>query len=164
MCNGQAAKRMVCTLCALARLPTTARVCPSLGMKDLLAQYPNQVRFVYRHFPLGSIHANAQKAAEAAECAGEQGKFWEMHDLLFANQQAQQPANLEAYAQQLDVNLKQFNACLTSGKMADVVQQDVSDGKKYGVLGTPTFFVNRQMVHNASEIEQAVQQALNTPE
>ena len=100
-----------------------------------------KVKYVFRHFPL-NFHANAQKAAEAAECASEQGKFWEYHDVLFANQSALDVASLKKYASDLGLDTAKFDACLDSGRMADEVAKDAAEGASYGVTGTPAFFVN----------------------
>jgi protein-disulfide isomerase len=100
-----------------------------------------KVRFVYRDFPL-SFHQYAQKAAEAAKCADEQGKYWEYHDKLFNNQNALDISSLVQYAKELTLNETRFNDCLNSGRMVTKVQQDLNDGLKYGISGTPTFFIN----------------------
>lgn len=105
-------------------------------------EYEGKVRFVYRDFPLTSIHENAQKAAEAAECADEQGKFWEYHDMLFSNSQALDDASLKSYASQLGLDSNAFNQCLDSGKYTEEVQKDYQEGISYGVTGTPAFFIN----------------------
>jgi protein-disulfide isomerase len=141
--------------------------CPSCAqanpvVKELLAKYPDRIRFVYRHFPLTDIHVAAFRAAEASECAGEQdqGKFWEMHDLLFARQSALEQDDLESYAKYIDLDMDQFDECLTSGRMKNTIMQDVADGQHYKVNGTPTFFVNNVMVVSFSELEASVQEAL----
>jgi len=121
-----------------------------------------KVKFVYREFPL-SFHQYAQKASEAAGCAGEQGKFWDYHDKLFENQNSLDLASLKSYAQQLHLNTTKFNDCLDSGKTTAAVQEDVSDGSGYGVSGTPTFFINGIMVNGAqpfSEFEKIIDQEL----
>ncbi len=111
-----------------------------------------KVRFVYRDFPL-SFHLQAQKAAEAAECADDQGKFWPYHDLLFENSNGDgtglQIADLKKYAADLGLNAATFNSCLDSGKYASEVSKDLSDGAAGGVGGTPTFFVNGNAVVGA---------------
>lgn len=107
-----------------------------------------KVRLVYRDFPLRG-HQYAQKAAEAAECADEQGKFWDYHDRLFENQNALDTASLKQYARDLGLNAAEFNECLDSSKMASEVQGDVRDGEAYGVSGTPTFFINGTKVVGA---------------
>ena len=105
-------------------------------------EYEGQVRFVYRDFPLTSLHENAQKAAEASECANEQGKFWDYHDMLFNNQAALDVASLKGYASQLGLDSTAFDQCLDSGKYTEEVQKDYQEGVSYGVTGTPAFFIN----------------------
>ncbi len=107
-----------------------------------------KVKLVYRDFPL-SIHPNAQKAAEAAECAGEQGKYYEMHDLLFENGASGGVDSYKAYAGQIGLNLADFNNCLDSGAMASEVQKDFQEGQQYGVQGTPAFFINGKLISGA---------------
>ena len=121
-------------------------------MDQLLTQYDGDVRLVYRHFPLNSIHPNAQKAAEASECASEQGKFWEMHDILFANQTALGVTNLKAYAGQLSLNQSKFDDCLDSGKYAGLVNDQAAEAQAAGITGTPGTFVNDQLVKGAFPI------------
>jgi protein-disulfide isomerase len=132
-------------------------------LNPLLEMYPSDLRLVYRQFPLSaSFHPNAQKAAEASECAGEQGKFWQMHDMLFANQDALGVANLKEYAREIGMDAQKFDSCLDSGRMAKVISFDQKDGEKLGVQGTPTFFINAQMVvgADADGIKKAVESAL----
>ena len=100
-----------------------------------------KVRYVFRDFPLDQIHPQARKAAEAAHCAGEQGKYWEMHDVLFGNQQALQPPKLSEHARTLGLDGVRFDECLTSGKHAARVSQGLTDGQAAGVQGTPGFVV-----------------------
>ena len=97
-----------------------------------------KVKYVFRDLPLESIHKNAFKAAEAAHCAGEQKKYWEMHDRLFANQSALEPAMLTAHAEAIGIDSKKFQACLDSGKFADQIRKDIAEANKYGITGTPT--------------------------
>lgn len=130
--------------------PFCSRHKPTLD--QLLSQYDGDVRLVYRHFPLTSIHPNAQKAAEASECAGEQGKFWEMHDLLFANNTAMEVANLKSYAGQLKLNQSQFDSCLDSGKYASLVNAQAAEAQAAGITGTPGTFVNNELVRGAFPI------------
>ncbi|HJX61707.1 MAG TPA: DsbA family protein [Dehalococcoidia bacterium] len=111
-------------------------------LPQIQATYEGQVRFVYRDFPLTSIHPLAQKAAEASECADDQGRFWEYHALLWANQQQLDVASLKAYAAELGLDTATFDGCLDSGKNAQEVQNDSSDAVSYGVTGTPWFFIN----------------------
>jgi len=115
---------------------------------------PGQVRYEFRHFPLASIHPQAQKAAEAAECAGEQGRFWEMHDLLFARQDgwSGQVAALDTFKQmagELALDQAQFDACLDGGTYAGKVAADQDAGIAAGVSGTPAFLVNGGLLSGA---------------
>src|SRR3989338_1136042 len=107
-----------------------------------------KVKLIYRDFPL-SFHTQAQKAAEAAECAGEQGKYWEMHDLLFEEGVQGGVAGFKQYAKQLGLNTAKFNTCLDSGAMASEVQKDMADGAAVGIQGTPGFIVNGKLVSGA---------------
>lgn len=100
-----------------------------------------KIKYVFRDFPLEAIHKEAFKAAEAAHCAGEQGKYWEMHDRLFANQQALDLNGLSRHAQALALDLQTVQQCLRSGRHAANVRKDISNGLKAGVRGTPTFFL-----------------------
>lgn len=111
-----------------------------------------KVKIVFRDFPL-SFHENAQKASEAAECAGEQGKYWEMHDKLFQNQQALDVESLKKYAKEIGLDTAKFNNCLDSGSMASEVKKDFNDGVAYGVTGTPSFFINGQKIVGAQPYE-----------
>ncbi len=91
-------------------------------------------------FPLG-FHKLASKAAEAAHCAGEQGKYWEMHDKIFANQKAIEPKDLSEYAKAIGIDVSKFQECLDSGKNAEVVKKNMTEGQKAGVTGVPGFFL-----------------------
>lgn len=103
-----------------------------------------KLRYVFRDFPLDSLHPHARKAAEAAHCAGEQGKYWPAHDLLFGNQDALQIDRLKTYARKLQLkDPAAFDDCLTKGKYAAVVQKDHADGLTAGVTGTPAFFLGK---------------------
>ena len=115
-------------------------------LKELARE--GKIKFVYRDFPL-SGHANAQKAAEATECANEQGKFWEMHDKLFANYNGLSIASIKQFAKDLGLNSAEFDQCLDSGQMAAEVKKDLADGQAAGVSGTPAFFINGQLVSGA---------------
>ncbi|MFH2106757.1 MAG: DsbA family protein [Candidatus Micrarchaeota archaeon] len=121
-----------------------------------------KVRFVYRDMPM-PFHTYAQKAAEAAECADEQGKFWEYHNILYESPDELDMANLKKYASQIGLDTVQFNDCLESGAMATEVQQDLADARSYGVQGTPTFFINGIPVVGAqpySVFQQLIEQEL----
>jgi len=108
------------------------------------------VKFVYRDFPLNSIHPLAQKYAEAAECSGDQGKYWQMHDKIFEEQDklgqgtigVYNVSDLKKWAIELGLSSSEFNQCLDSGKYAKEVENDFNDGSAAGVRGTPTFFIN----------------------
>jgi protein-disulfide isomerase len=121
--------------------------CPYCGrahlvMKALLQQLGHSLRYVFRHFPLVTIHEHAGLAAQAAEAAGAQGKFWEMHDMLFTHQDALDIAHVVRYAAEIGLDLEQLDADLASGKYAARVQEDFRSGVRSGVNGTPTFFIN----------------------
>ena len=126
-----------------------------LERKQILEDYKGKVRFIFKHFPL-SFHANAQKAAEAAECAGEQGRFWEMHDKIFeANESGTMSVSQwKTAAKALGLNTSKFNDCLDSGKYADQVAADMAEGQAAGVTGTPGTFVNGDLVKGAVPYEQ----------
>jgi len=133
--------------------------CPYCGrftpvLKQLLAAYPTQVRLVYEYFPLSSIHPNAQKAAEAAVCANNQGKFWEMHDTLFAEQSSLEIQALKEKAERLGLDAKQFDECLDSGAASAAVAADVTAGQRLGIGSTPVSFVNGRFVAGAVTLEQ----------
>ncbi len=131
--------------------------CPfcSRFKSDALSQIKSQyidtgkVKFVFRDFPLTSIHPMAQKAAEAAECADDQGKFWEYHDLIFDRQSSLSINSLKQWAVELGLNENDFNKCLDSGKYANEVSKDSSDAQKAGGQGTPFFIVGNQPVSGA---------------
>lgn len=128
----------------------------------MLAEFPDKIRLVYKDFPL-SFHQRAVAAAEAARCAGEHGRFWEYHDLLFVGQPALSDADLSTYARRLDVPSAAFAACLASGRHRDAIKADLAEGKASGVTGTPTFFVNGRILVGAQPLEafrRAVEEAL----
>jgi protein-disulfide isomerase len=114
-------------------------------MPQIIKEYVDtgKVKYVLREFPLESIHPLAFKASEAAQCAGEQGKYWEMHDRLFANQNALAATQLPGHAEAVGVDAGKFKSCLDSGKFAAKVRKDLGDAQKAGATGTPTFFLGR---------------------
>lgn len=120
-----------------------------LTLNKILSDYRGKVRLVYKHFPLG-FHSNAQKAAEASECADEQGKFWEYHDKLFENLNiGYSTEKFKQWAKDLDLNSEKFNKCLDSDKYAQKVQADFQEGGQKEVNGTPATFVNGQLISGA---------------
>jgi predicted DsbA family dithiol-disulfide isomerase len=126
--------------------PFCSRVVPAIQQVE--KTYGEQVRVVFRQFPL-NIHPNAQKAAEAALCADEQGKFWELHDAMFASQRELGVEQLKTKATGLGLDATRFNDCLDSGKLAARVASDLADGQKAGVTGTPAMFVNGRFISGA---------------
>jgi protein-disulfide isomerase len=130
--------------------PYCSRVVPTI--QKLTENFSNDVRIAFKHNPL-PFHDKAHLAAEAAMAAAEQGKFWEMHDKLFANQQALDRPNLEKYAQELGLNMDQFKSALDSGKFKAKVDEDAAEAAKFGARGTPSFFVNGKPVRGAQPYE-----------
>jgi protein-disulfide isomerase len=118
-------------------------------LKDLLAKYEGRVSVAYRDFPLREIHPQAQLAAEASRCASEQGKFWEYHDLLFANPDKLDRQGLLEHSRSLKLDEKQFDSCLASGKYKAKIDEDIQEGSQAGVSGTPGFFINGVPVSGA---------------
>ena len=118
----------------------------------VLEKYGDKVRVVYRDYPL-SFHQNAEISAIGSECAEEQGKFWEMHGAMFANQQKLAAADLIETAAGLGLDKEEFKACLESGKYREEVQNDFQEGASYGVTGTPAFFINGVMLSGAQPPE-----------
>lgn len=119
----------------------------------VLDEYGDKVRWVFKHFPLDSIHPNARPAAMASECAGEQGKFWEFADELFTNQSLLGDSYYRELAGTLGLNTGKFNECLDSNKYADKVNNDYQAGVAAGVRGTPASFINGQMINGAQPYE-----------
>jgi protein-disulfide isomerase len=121
--------------------------CPYCGaahpiVKAIQRQLEDQLRFVFRHFPLSTAHPHAMTAAEAAEAAGAQGRFWEMHDTLFENQQALDDVSLVTYARALGLDVERFEREMAAHVYAPRVREDFVSGVLSGVNGTPTFFIN----------------------
>ena len=112
------------------------------NVKELTAKYGDRVEFQYRHFPLRQMHPQAQRASEIAQCAGEQGKFWEVHDALYANQSALDEDNAKRLAKEAGVDETKLTECLAAGRGAAQVDDDVAKGEIAGVEGTPSFFIN----------------------
>jgi formate-nitrite transporter family protein len=114
-------------------------------VKEIQDRLGDQLCFVFRNFPLMEMHPYAEHAAEAAESAGEQGHYWEMHDLLFENQNALTDDDLAEYATELGLDAKRLVAEVQRGAHAARIQSDLRSGEKNGVNGTPTFFVNGKL-------------------
>lgn len=112
------------------------------AVKILLKEFMERVRFAFRHYPVVEVHPLAERAAEAAEAAGAQGKFWPMHDLLFDNQQHLQDKYLRQYAYHATLDLPRYNRDMESRVYLPRVREQMNSGKQSGARGTPTFFVN----------------------
>jgi protein-disulfide isomerase len=121
-------------------------------LKQLMAAYEGKIKLVFRDFPLRTIHPQAQKAAEAAQCAAEQQQFWPYHDKLFASTNFQMD-ELKKFAQELELNMEQFTSCLDSSKYAAGIDADMQAGQQAGVNATPTFFVNGYPLSGAASYE-----------
>ena len=122
-------------------------------VKALLAKYPDKIRLVYRDFPL-PMHPRAPKAAEAAHCAGDQGKYWEMHEKLFGQNTKLEVSDLKAAARELQgVDGAKFDRCLDSGEKASLVEKNKKAGEDAGVSGTPAFFINGRPLSGAQPLE-----------
>ena len=119
-------------------------------LNDLLIKYRGQVKLAYRDFPLRSLHPQAQTAAEAGRCAGEQGKFWEYHDALYADQKRLSQSDLLDTARRLSLDDKALASCLASRRSRAQIEQDVQEGTKAGVAGTPGFFINGVFLDGAA--------------
>jgi protein-disulfide isomerase len=134
--------------------PYCSRVVPTL--KRVKEEYGDQVRLVFKQYPLPS-HPHAQKAGEASLCAHDQGKFWELHDAMFEDQQNLGPEALVAKAERLGLDVGTFRECLQSGRYAEAVEEDLREGARAGVSGTPAMFVNGRLVSGAVPYEQIAQ-------
>jgi len=130
------------------------------SLKNVVAKYGDRIRFEYKHFPLTTIHPQAFRAALASECANDQGKFWEYHDTLFSNQPNFSRAELLAYAESLGLEINSFTACLDARAKNDLVRADMAEASSRRISGTPTFFVNGQLVQNWGQLDQVVAAAL----
>jgi protein-disulfide isomerase len=139
-------------------------------LKQILAKYPNDVQLIYRQFPLIQIHEYAQMAAQFAEAAGTYNKFWEMQEMMFAEQQqwsalkdkSAVEAKFYEYVAKLQIDKNEFQKRMESQEVLDNVQRDVSDGNKLGVNSTPFFFVNDQVVP-APQLVETVDSLLTSP-
>jgi len=120
--------------------------------RPLLAAYPGQIRLVYRHLPLTSIHPDAMSAAEAAMCAGEQDAYWTFHDKLFGSESLNSITYIQ-YAQDLGLNMATFEACLSDHKYQQAIQEDSDFAINLGIRSTPTFFINGLAVVGAQPLD-----------
>lgn len=131
-----------CPYCLKAK-PTLAR---------LRSEYPDSVRVVFKHFPL-SFHKQAINAHRAALAAGEQGKFWEMHDLIFANPRTLDAEDMKQHARALDLDVAAFEQAFGSERLREAIDRDVAEGRAAGVRGTPAFFINGRLLSGAQPFE-----------
>lgn len=132
-------------------------------LNGVLAKYQGKVSLAYRDFPVRNLHPQAQAAAEASRCAAEQGKFWEYHDVLFESPDKLSHEGLLESARNLNLDEKRFSQCLDTGRYKTQVEQDLQEGVKVGVSGTPTFFINGVLLagaESASEFEKIIDEEL----
>jgi protein-disulfide isomerase len=132
-------------------------------LNDLLVKYQGQIKLAYRDFPLRELHPQAQMAAVAGRCAGEQGEFWEYHDALYADQKKLSRSDLLETARKLGLDEKALESCLASGKFKAQIEQDIQEGTKAGVAGTPGFFINGVFLNGsqpAGEFEKIINREL----
>ena len=132
--------------------------CPYCGaahgvVKDLQQELGDRLCFAFRNFPLANAHPHAQLAAEAAEAAGAQGKFWEVHDMIFENQEALEPEDLAQYAAIVGIDVPRLVNELQAGVHAPRVREDFLAGVRAGVNGTPTFFINGERFDGVPDFE-----------
>jgi protein-disulfide isomerase len=132
--------------------------CPYCGaaypiIKEVQARMGERLRFVFRNFPITTSHPHAEQAAEAAEAAASQEKFWQMHDLLYENQRRLRDQDLHAYAEQLELNIELFDKELTEHVHAERVHEDFLSGVRSGVNGTPTFYINGRRHDDSYDFE-----------
>lgn len=125
-----------CPFCARFSKETLPQI-----KKDFIDK--GKVRYIFRDYPLSTIHPKAQIAAEAAQCANDEGKYWQMHDLLFDNQKALEKEDLQKYAKEVGLNMNNFNNCLEKAKYFKEVKDDIQAGEKAGVQGTPAFILGK---------------------
>lgn len=125
----------------------------STTIASVIAKYPGKIKFVYRDFPLENIHPQARRAALAARCAGQGGKFWEYHDVLFAQSPKLAPDDLRRYATQVGLDAGKFDACLVNGATDAALQKDIDEGNTLGITGTPVFYINGRTLRGAQRID-----------
>jgi protein-disulfide isomerase len=123
-------------------------------LDEIATRHPSDVKIVYRHLPLDSLHPRARASAEAAACAGEANKFWEYHDKLFANNRALADADLRKYAGEVGLDAAAFDECVKTRRHASAVEADEQEAKKIGITGTPAFVVNGIMLFGLQTADQ----------
>jgi protein-disulfide isomerase len=131
--------------------PYCKQVQPTLSR--ILSEYGDRVRLAYRDFPLDQLHPNARKAAEAARCANDQGKFWEFHDKLYAGGTDATPETLTRLAREIDMDVVAFQQCVAIGRHRPDIDRDLQEATSFGVTGTPAFFINGRLVSGAQAYE-----------
>ena len=131
--------------------PYTGRAYPVI--KELTKQFNEKIYFVYRNFPLNDIHPYAQHAAEAAEAAAAQDKFWQMHDYLFEHQKALDDHHLLEYAQKVELNIDRFKKEMSEHVYAPLINKSLKSGIDSGVEGTPTFFINGERYEDSWDLD-----------
>jgi protein-disulfide isomerase len=127
--------------------PNRQQAAPAVDL--LLQRFAGRVRFVYRHYPVVEVHRNAMRAAEAAECAAAQGRFWDMHRTLFDHHPRFSVPELQRYAQTLELDMDRFTSQLNSNAHVGLIRQRMTSGRESGVRGAPGFFVNGK-IHDGS--------------
>ena len=136
--------------------------CPYCGeaypiVKEVRARMGERLRFVFRNFPITTAHPHAERAAEAAEASAAQGRFWEMHDLLYENQRRLRDEDLHAYAEQLGLDVELFDKEMAEHVHAELVHEDFMSGVRSGVNGTPTFYINGLRHDDSYDLETLLQ-------
>lgn len=122
-------------------------------LTQIESKYGDKIKLVFRDFPIESLHPGATKAHEAARCAGEQGKFWPYHDKLFAREPTSSPESFKGIAKEIGLNENSFETCLGSGKFQAAIKEDIAEGNRVGVGGTPAFFINGRLISGAQPLE-----------
>ena len=131
--------------------PFCRRVLPTLA--QLEAKYGEKIRLVFRDFPIESLHPGTTKAHEAARCANEQGKFWAYHDKLFDAPPKSSPEIFKELAKEIGLNASGFETCVNTGKYQAAIKEDIAEGNRVGVTGTPAFFINGRLIAGAQSLE-----------
>jgi len=133
-------------------------------VNQLIERFGDRMQFVFRHFPLTSVHPRASIAAQTAEAAGAQGKFWPMHNLLYESRGGLDPADLDRMAMRLNLDLYRYQNDLTTGRWINKVERDAAGGRHSGVTGTPTFFLNgRRAPRDYDALRGAIEAVLKQP-